>query len=142
MASLCDVNVLVALLHARHVHSASAITWLEQRDQPNTVLICRVAQMGALRILTNPQWLKEDVMNAENFWRGWDMLLNDDRFTHIKEPEDLEMVWRKLTTTFPKGHIAGTDTYFAAFAYASSHRLVTFDQGFRQFPQLDVEILR
>jgi predicted nucleic acid-binding protein len=31
--------------------------------------------------------------------------------------------------------------YFAAFARAGGHRLLTFDRGFRQFDGLDVEIL-
>lgn len=140
-ASLCDVNVLVALLHARHVHSARAVAWLEQQDQRDSVLICRVAQMGALRILTNSQWLKEEVMSAVEFWRGWEVLLSDDRFTFINEPANLEMVWKRITKPFPKGQTAGTDTYFAAFATAINHRLVTFDRGFRRFSHLNVDIL-
>jgi len=142
MASLCDVNVLVALLHARHVYSARAVAWLEKQDQQGSVLICRVAQMGALRILTNRQWLKEEVMSAAEFWRGWEVLLSDDRFTLIHEPDTLEMMWRKTTKPFPKGQIAGTDAYFAAFATAIGHRLVTFDRGFRQYSQLDVDLLK
>ncbi|MCH7615303.1 MAG: PIN domain-containing protein [Nitrospinae bacterium] len=142
MASLCDVNVLVALLHARHVHSVRAVAWLEQQAQQGSVFVCRMAQMGALRILTNRQWLKEEVMNAAEFWRGWEMLLSDDRFTMINEPDNLEMMWKKITKPFPKGQIAGTDTYFAAFATAIGHRLVTFDRGFRQYSQLDVDLLK
>src|SRR5688500_13635584 len=92
MAFLCDVNVLVALLHARHTHSARAIAWLNRQGEPGSVLICRVAQMGALRVLTNPLWLKEDVMSATEFWKGWDVLQGDDRFAMVSEPEELEAV--------------------------------------------------
>jgi len=80
-------------------------------------------------------------LSAGEFWRGWEVLLSDDRFTLIEEPDNLEMMWKKITKPFPKGQIAGTDAYFAAFASAGGHPLVTFDRGFRQFPHLNVHIL-
>ena len=141
MSALCDVNVLVALLHARHIHASRAVAWLDTQDNPRTVLICRVAHMGALRILTNAKWMKEDVISAAAFWRGWDQLHNDDRFAFVQEPAGLEASWRRITTMLPKGQNAETDTYFAAFAIASACRLLTFDQGFRKFSGLDVELL-
>lgn len=56
MAFLADVNFLVALLHARHTASPIANAWLDEQDEPACVAVCRVAQMGALRVLTNPSW--------------------------------------------------------------------------------------
>ena len=49
MAWRIDVDVVVALLQARHVHSARAVRWLGERIEPGSLIICRVAQMGALR---------------------------------------------------------------------------------------------
>ena len=72
MAWLGVVNVLLTLLHAP-CFLGPAI-WLEEQNELKSVLICRVAQMGALRILTNPRWLKDDVMSDAEFWRGWDTL--------------------------------------------------------------------
>jgi toxin-antitoxin system PIN domain toxin len=141
MVSLCDVNVLVALLHERHTHSTRAVAWLDEQNEPESVLICRVAQMGALRVLTNSLWLKEDVMSAAEFWRGWDVLRRDNRFAMVSEPEDLEAAWRRITKPFPKGQTAETDAYFAAFASSTGFRLVTFDRGFRRFSNINVEIL-
>lgn len=141
MAFLADVNFLVALLHARHVASARAVAWLEQQNEPASILICRVAQMGVLRILTNPAWLKEDVQPAAAIWEAWDLLLADDRFAQAQEPRHLETTWRLLTRDFPAGKCAETDTYLAAFALAGGHRMLTFDRGFRQFPGLDLALL-
>jgi hypothetical protein len=69
------------------------------------------------------------------------LLLTDDRFAQVAEPSRLEAEWRFLTQAFAVGRCVETGTYFAAFARAGGHRLLTFDRGFRQFDGLDVEIL-
>lgn len=74
------MNVLVALMHGRHVHSPLAVRRLAARDEAAAVVVCRVAQMGALRILTHPSAMKEEVKSASEFWSGWQRLLEDDRF--------------------------------------------------------------
>lgn len=141
MAFLADVNFLVALLHAGHAHAPTALSWLERHDGRRSILICRVAQMGMLRVLTNPRWLKADVQPAGRVWEAWDGLLDDDRFARVEEPAQLEATWRELTGGFPLGRCAETDTYLAAFARAGGHRLLTFDRGFGEFPGLEVELL-
>jgi uncharacterized protein len=143
LAYLADTNFLVALLHARHSASERAVAWLNSQEEgPKIILLCRVAQMGALRILTNPAWLKEEVLPAAAVWEAWDLLLTDNRFSRVQEPARLEEVWRRLTRSLAAGRCAETDIYFAAFAIAGGHRLVTFDRGFRQFEELDVEVLK
>ncbi|NUN97307.1 MAG: PIN domain-containing protein [Candidatus Omnitrophica bacterium] len=132
MASVLDVNVLVALLHARHHHSGEAIQWLE-RQAAGSVLICRVAQMGALRLLTQVAMMKEDVLSAAEFWEGWEQIMADERFAFTDEPEGFERVWRELTRPLPKGRCVETDAYFAAFARSGGWTLVTFDRGFERF---------
>lgn len=141
MASLIDVNVLIALLHARHTKSVQAVNWLERQAEPEAVLICRVVQMGALRILTNPKVMKNDAMSAGIFWRGWDSVLQDERFALVKEPETFEPVWRELTSKLPAGTSAETDAYLAALALAGDWQLATFDQGFTRFPKLALELI-
>lgn len=140
MGALLDVNVLVALLHARHRHSDRAVEWLD-RQAPESVLICRTAQMGALRLLTQPAVMKEDVLSGEEFWWGWDSLMADERFTFVNEPEDFELIWRRATRMLPKGQSSETDAYFAAFAQSGGWTLVTFDRGFHRFPETQSEIL-
>ncbi len=140
MAALVDVNVLVALMHARHVHSVAAVRWLSALDDRGTVAICRVSQMGVLRILTNPSAMKEEVKSASEFWVGWDRLIDDERFALVGEPAGLENAWRTLTTAVPKGKSAETDCYLAAFAITGGHSLVSFDRGLRRFARVDLTI--
>src|ERR1700686_4830486 len=132
MAYLADTNFLIALLHARHAFSEQAVAWLDGQAEPGGILLCRVAQMGALRILTNPAWLKEDSLPAAAIWDAWDLLLTDHRFAPVQEPPRLEEEWRHLTRSFAVGRCAETDSYFAPFARAGGHCLLTFDRGFRQ----------
>lgn len=141
MAYLADVNVLIALLHARHAKSEQAIGWLDLQVDPASILVCRVAQMGVLRILTNATWMKEDCLSAAAIWGGLDLLFQDERFAQAEEPLGLEVEWKQLTRDFPLGRCVETDTYFAAFALTGGHRLVTFDRGFRRYEKLDLELL-
>lgn len=138
MGALVDVNVLVALMHARHVHSARAVRWLATHDKPRAIAICRVSQMGALRILTHPSAMKEEVKSASEFWNGWQRLIEDDRFALVGEPAGLESAWRMLTAALPRGKPAETDCYLAAFAIAGKYTLVSFDQGLRRFASLEL----
>ncbi len=140
MAYLADVNFLVALLHEKHALSRRAVAWLDRLEEPGSLLLCRVAQMGVLRILTNSRWLKEDVQPARAVWDAWDLILTDDRFLRVEEPPRLEAEWRGLTRDLPPGKCAETDRYFAAFARAGGHRLLTFDRGFLDIEGVDVEL--
>lgn len=141
MGALVDVNVLVALLHARHIHCEKAVAWLAAQEQTAAIAICRVAQMGALRILTHPAVMKEDVKTAAEFWRGWTSLMDDERFFQFAEPPGFERTWRTVTTALRRGHVAGTDAYLAAIAFAGKHRVVSFDRGMKRFAGVDAEIL-
>lgn len=62
----------------------------ESQDDAHAIAACRVAQMGALRILTHPSVMQEDVTMAEEFWQGWTELTGDDRFAQVDEPPELE----------------------------------------------------
>ena len=54
--SLPDVNVLLALAAEGHTHHSSARDWFE-RQEDDSVAICRVTHMGLLRLLTNSKVL-------------------------------------------------------------------------------------
>ncbi len=141
MAALVDINVLVALLHARHRHSSAAVRWLDGQRAAGSILICCVVQMGVLRILTQPSVMKEETLAPAEFWRGWDLMMGDDRFLQAKEPDGFEAAWRGVTAAIRRGQWAETDAYLAVFARAGEWSVVTFDRGFRRFPGLRVEIL-
>jgi toxin-antitoxin system PIN domain toxin len=141
MAWVLDVNVVLALLHERHCHAQRASAWLDRLQEPGSCLLCRVAQMGALRLLTHPTVMNEDVISASDFWRGWGALTMDERMVFVGEPRNLELVWRERTSAMPRGESAGTDVYLAAFARAGGWRLATFDRGLARLAAPDADLL-
>jgi uncharacterized protein len=142
MTFLADVNFIIAILHARHAHSARAVSWLEGQQRARSILLCRVVQMGVLRILTNARWLGKEALSTADVWQAWDLLLSDDRFARTQEPGGLEVEWRRLTRNLPPGQSAETDTYLAAFAVAGGHHVLTFDRDFERFEGVDALVLR
>lgn len=141
MGFLADVNLLFALLYAGHSHTSQAIGWLERLGEADRVLLCRVVQMGVLRLLTNPPVMGDEVLTPRQAWSLWDRLGTDPRFAGIDEPPRLESTWRRIDVAARQGGRIETDSYLAAFALSGGFRLVTFDRGFRRYPELDVLIL-
>lgn len=55
MRALLDVNVLIALLDAAHMHHARATQWLQQKITHGWAS-CPLTQNGCLRIMTQPAY--------------------------------------------------------------------------------------
>ncbi|MBK1703906.1 VapC toxin family PIN domain ribonuclease [Halochromatium glycolicum] len=55
MRALLDVNVLVALLDASHMHHGTAMRWLE-REQAHGWASCPITQNGCIRIMSQPAY--------------------------------------------------------------------------------------
>ncbi len=138
---LLDVNTLVALLYSEHAHAPAALAWLSRQDAPGSIGICRVVEMGALRLMTRSAVMGANVLGAAEFRRGWDIALGDDRLVRLAESDGLTARWRQICSAIPGGTVADTDAYLAAFAIAGDLTLVTFDQGFARFAGLRVETL-
>lgn len=138
---LLDVNVLLAALHPRHVHSVRATEWIAAHPEPGGLAVCRVSQMGALRLLTTPSVMGADLRTASDAWAGWEIAVRDERFRFLPEPDDLEERWRTMTEAMPSGARVDTDSYLAAFALATGLTMATFDNGFGRYAGLSVETL-
>ena len=138
--TLPDINVWVALASDRHVHHPVARDWFAAIGEAGAAL-CRITQMGLLRLLTNSRVMGDDVLNQHQAWRVYEQLARDQRVVFALEPPAIEPVWKKLTqSTFP---VTGrwTDAYLAAFALLHDFRVVSFDQGFKKIARLDSTIL-
>ena len=55
MRALLDVNVLIALLDASHMHHDTAMRWLE-REQGHGWASCPITQNGCIRIMSQPAY--------------------------------------------------------------------------------------
>ena len=126
-----DLNVWVALTHARHVHHAVASDWFDSLDADVRFCFCRFTQLGLLRLLTAEAVMGEDVLHQPAAWAVYDRWLEDDRVSFIEEPPGLERRFRGLTRLRQAAPKAWADAYLIAFADAAQMTLVTFDQAFR-----------
>jgi toxin-antitoxin system PIN domain toxin len=137
---LVDVNVWLALLRLEHTHHRSATDWYS-RLVPGQACLCRLVQLSLVRLLGNPTIMAADALPAAGAWRIIQELLEDERVEFLPEPEDLDSILAALFRYPNPTRSLINDAYLAAFAIASSRRLVTLDRGFEQFRGLDLEIL-
>lgn len=124
MRSLLDVNVLIALLDAAHIHHALATAWLN-REIGAGWASCPITQIGCIRVMSQPAYpgalAAADVAQrlgeaaagpAHQFW-----------------PDDVNLLqsgavdWLRVL-----GHRQVTDVYLLALAVRQGGRLVTFDR--------------
>lgn len=135
MATLCDVNLLLAGCYDRHLHHPVALAWLDKQDELSLV-ICRQTQLGLLRLLTNSAVMGADVCTLMQAWEVYETILSDERFDFYAEPLGLEPFLRKYTQIGRVSPKFWQDAYLAAFARAGKLHLATFDEGFRHFEAL------
>jgi len=136
MLVLPDINVLLALVYGGHVHHAIAVAWLDQAQGDGDLILCRVSQLGLLRLLNNPTVIGMDVQSGPEVWGTWDALLADRRFRFAEEPEGFGAQFRLLSTAFAHQPKRWQDACLAAFAIAANAELASFDTAFRSFPGL------
>ena len=124
MRALLDVNVLIGLLDAAHIHHQRASQWLEQSLHHGWAS-CPLTQNGCLRIMAQPGYQQPQPLRTlvamlarstaapfHEFWPDDVSLLDAARFEHghIHSPRQL------------------TDLYLLALAMRHGGRLVTFDR--------------
>ena len=102
---------------------------------------CRFTQQGFLRIASNATVFGEEAVSLREGWHLYDRILSDSRVNLTDEPNDLEQYWRSYTNIDSPSPKFSSDAYLAAFARAKPIQLVTFDQAFRQFKDLNCVIL-
>jgi uncharacterized protein len=137
---LPDVNFWLALAFHSHVHHISAKAWIQSAARQSCCL-CRVTQMGFLRLSTNQKVFPLDALPMADAWRVYDELFGDERIAFAEEPEDLDVAWRRFAQLQTFSANVWTDAYLAAFATTADFEIVTFDKGFAQYEGLRYTIL-
>ena len=125
MKALLDVNFLIALFDAAHVHHTKAQAWLIQNRRLGWAT-CPLTQNGCIRIFSQPSYpaslpipeiarrLRQATAAEDHeFWADEVSLTDAKRFdlTRVPHPRFL------------------TDAYLLGLAVARKGRLVTFDRG-------------
>jgi toxin-antitoxin system PIN domain toxin len=125
--SFPDVNVLLALAAHEHVHSAIARRWWNSHE--GGIALCRISQLGLLRLLTTAAVMGNKPLSLDRSWLIYDGLLADDRVLFIYERPEIDAVFRARAT----GHTASpkmwADAWMLAVAEAAGGQLITFDQA-------------
>jgi uncharacterized protein len=122
--ALLDINMLIALFDAAHVHHRSAHAWLE-KNQSLGWATCPITENGCIRVMSQPQYpgrlpvreiarrLAAAVAVAEHtFWSDSISICDSRRFNldHLLTSKAL------------------TDVYLLGLAKKKGGRLVTFDR--------------
>jgi len=137
---LLDVNCWLAAAASRHRHHLEAKDWIDAATVPFS--FCRVTQMAFLRLVTNPKVMGPDVLTPQQAWEAYRKFLADPRILFAEEPSNLETSWGQMTDSAEFKPNLWTDSYLAAFARSGNYTIVTFDNGFQRFPQIDVVTLQ
>ena len=125
MRSLLDVNVLVALLDAGHLHHAAASDWMASHTRLGWAS-CPLTQNGCLRILSLPSYPNSQptAVAADRLARA------ASGRNHMFWPDAISLLttgvvrWDRVLTSRQI-----TDSYLLALAVGQGGRLVTFDRG-------------
>jgi toxin-antitoxin system PIN domain toxin len=142
---LLDSSARIALALSPHAHHLVARKWFEAVIDPHSVYFCRPTQLASLRLITTdavlaPYGLRP--LSTQQAWSVYDAFLADDRIDfQAREPEGLEIQWRRYTERKTSSPKLWMDAYLAAFAQAGGYRMVTTDAAFRQFDGLDLVLL-
>ena len=124
MRALLDVNVLIALLDAGHIHHRVATSWLEQEISRGWAS-CPITQNGCIRIMSQPSY-PGNIPAAEVAKRLAEAASQPH---HEFWPADISLMDK---TVFQWDHVLGhrqvTDVYLLALAIRNNGRLVTLDR--------------
>lgn len=124
MRALLDVNVLIALLDAGHIHHLLATSWLV-REIRHGWASCPITQNGCVRIMSQPAY-PGALSAAEVAERLAEASTSTD---HVFWPADVSLLdpqgfeWSSIL-----GHRQVTDVYLLLLAVRHGGRFVTFDQ--------------
>jgi toxin-antitoxin system PIN domain toxin len=130
MLNFLDVNVLLALLWDRHVHSELARRWFDQTSDGESVF-CRFAQLTVLRLLTTESVMGGDTSSMAAAWTAWDVLAADSRLLFMPEPIAIEIELRSRSRLPSRSPKVWADAYLLAFASTAGLTLVSFDRSLR-----------
>jgi uncharacterized protein len=123
MRGLLDVNVLIALHDAQHVHHGLATDWFEANAEAGWAS-CPITQNGCLRIMSQPAY--PNAQPAGVLLR----MLERSCTTPYHEfwADDISLVdAKRFRADRVHGHRQMTDLYLLGLAVHHGGRLVTFD---------------
>jgi toxin-antitoxin system PIN domain toxin len=141
MDVLADVNVLLALADTQHKSHRKVCHWFDLLPRGSNLLVCRVAQLGLIRLITSDVVMQGNALTMREAWAFYGRFLQAPSVCFVDEPIGLQASWLKFSMAFGKATKRVADAYLAGFALAGGHSFVTLDKGFRNFEELDLVML-
>jgi toxin-antitoxin system PIN domain toxin len=141
MRSIADVNVLLPLLCEGHPAQPAALQWFDHQPA-RSVGWCLLTRLAILRHLTNPRIMGADVQPSAGALAAWEQLERDERMFGITSVPPLHERWfRTFASARRSRSNLWTDAWLAALAETAGLEMVTFDQGFKDFPMSHLRLL-
>ena len=126
MTVLLDVNVLIALFDAEHIHHETAHEWFG-RPSRGPWSTCPLTENGFVRIVANPGYPGRRTTVADAAERLRIFCQNED---HVFWPDSLSLLDReRITAGSIRGYRQITDVYLLALAVHNGGVLATFDDS-------------
>jgi toxin-antitoxin system PIN domain toxin len=122
--ALLDVNVLVALFDAAHVHHEAAHDWFAD-NRANGWATCAITENGFLRVLTNPQ--SGITERAPEILKSLRIFCGSGH--HVFWPDVLSLRDERFDLSVAQGHRQLTDIYLLGLAAKMGGVLATFDRS-------------
>jgi uncharacterized protein len=120
--SLLDVNVLIALLDAAHVHHSEAMRWFEQIGRKGWAS-CALTQLGCIRIMSNPAYPNRRSPSEVAARLNAAAAMPKHEFWDADNRALTAIDWREVLSS---RHT--TDVYLLGLAISRGGRVVTFDK--------------
>jgi len=126
MIALLDVNLLVALFDAGHVHHELAHDWFSDQHDEGWAT-CPLTENGLIRILTNKAYTPRPYRPVEIIEH---LRTFRDSGSHHFWPDAVSLTDARLfNPALVRGHRQTTDIYLLGLARSASGALATFDRS-------------
>lgn len=132
-----DVNVWIALSLEDHPHHPRAHHYWHHESRPH-IAFCRQTSLALVRLLTQPAVTNGRPMTLPEAWQNYQAFRGLPEVVLLEESRKIESIlgaWASSDTARPR---LWTDAYLAAFAKAGTLRMVSFDNDFSRFTDLDL----
>lgn len=127
MTALLDVNVLIALFDAEHIHYQTAHDWFESAKR-GLWATCPLTENGFVRIVSSPRYPGRRTTVAEAAERLRRSCHESD--DHVFWPDSLSLRDQEhFTAGALRGYRQITDVYLLALAVHNDGVLTTFDDS-------------
>jgi uncharacterized protein len=106
-------NILLALADAKHKRHRKVSSWFNELPIGSHMLICRVAQLGLIRLITSNVVMQGEALTMREAWAFYGELLQVPSIYFVDEPGRIQAHWFKSCLAFEQATKRVTDAYLA-----------------------------